>query len=165
MEMTNELNELYGKTANHISNMIPVDWEELYCMGVVTQDGASSAVFYFREEGQQEFIRSYDIAKTYDESEEMHNELKGELRAIVVEINECFEDHDQKLWDILTFKLNSEGAFNIDFEYDSTNNDRGPLERELIWAYENFGYIPPSNYFKKLLDKHIQAGNLKPKGD
>jgi len=162
MEMTDKLSKLYGKMANHINNMIPVDWEELYCLGEVGQvDGFSTVVFYFKEQGKEEFIRSYELAERYNESDEMHVNWKDELRVMVVEINQCFKDYEQEPWDRLTLKLDSTGAFNIDFEYDTLNaNSGGPSAREVIWAYENFGYVAQGPYFKKLLDKHIQAGNV-----
>ena len=163
MDITDKLNELYGKMANHINNMIPVDWEELYCMGEVAQeDGSNSVVFYFKEKDGEDFIRSYDIARIYNESEEMHKNWKSELRSMIVEINQCFKDYEQEPWDRLTLKLDSTGAFNIDFEYDvTTGTFGGPVEREVVWAYENFGYVFSSPYHKKLLDKHIRAGNVK----
>lgn len=141
--MTDKLSKLYGKMANHINNMIPVDWEELYCMGEVSEKyGMNTVVFYFKEQGKEDFVRSYDIAKIYNESDEIHVNWKAELRTIAVEMNQCFKEYEQELWDRFTLTLDSTGAFNIDFEYDIINENSGsPLEREVIWAYENLGYV------------------------
>lgn len=37
-----------------------------------------------------------------------------------------------------------------------SSNDRGPMEREVIWAYNTFGNIPKEGtYMKKVLDAYL----------
>jgi len=156
--MENRLQQLYGKLANHISDMIPIKWWELNFLGDMGKGEMLSAVFYFKETEDGEFIRSFDIPERYNVSEEIFNQLQSDIYLILLELYQCFKDEKQELWDQITLKLNSNGKFKVDFNYDiiAEDEETDSLERDLIWAYKTCGYTSKSDYLNKIIEDYIQ---------
>ncbi|AIQ11342.1 immunity protein YezG family protein [Paenibacillus durus] len=157
--MDNQLAELYKKIANKINSMIPIDWIELYYLGEVEKGKMSwSSVFYFVESGSTYFIKSHEIPTKYGVSQQIYDELLSELDELLLNLYNCFQQNDQQLWEQVSLMLSSDGKFNIDFLYDIMNeDDGGQLKREIVWAYETFGFIPNDGiYSRKVFDKYIK---------
>jgi len=157
--MENQLQALYGKLANHISSMIPIDWTEVYFLGDMGRGEMITAIFFFKGLGDEEFVRSPDIPERYNVSKDIYNELRYDVYSMLQEMQQCFKDDEQELWDQITLKLNSDGKFKVDFHYGviTDDEDDSPLKRELIWAYETFGDIPEDSYLRKIVEEHIQG--------
>lgn len=156
--MEQELGELYNELAQKIISMIPVEWNKIYYLGEVEKKQMSwSSVFYFEETSSKKFIKSHNIPDRYKVSQQIYDELLVELNSILLKINTCFEKNDQPLWDQVSFSLNSDGKFNVDFLYDKiSDNDGGQAKREAIWAYNSFGFKPKEGTFtRKLLDSYL----------
>ena len=162
--MENKLQALYGKLANHISGMIPTEWSELYFLGDMGREGKMiTAVFYFKERKSGKFIRSFNIFEMYNISEDIFDQLYDELDSMLLEIYQCFKDNDQELWQQITLKLSSDGKLKVDFHYDVITDDVDDdhLRRELLWAYNNFGYLSDSSYLREIVEDYIQGKESK----
>lgn len=115
-----KLDELYTELVNIISEMIPTNWEKIYYLGEVEKDKLSwNSIFYFINESG-EIVRSLDIPDKYNISEEEYFELEEEYQMIMLEIYDCFCSNNQELWNQISFSLNSEGEFEVKFNYDSS---------------------------------------------
>lgn len=156
--MENQLAELYNKIANKINSMIPTKWDELYYLGEVEKGKRSwSSVFYFIESAHGEFIKAHDIPSRSGVSQQIYDELLSELNELLLQLYNCFEQNEQEVWEQVSFKLSSKGNFNVDFFYDVMNENDGGQAKEIIWAYETFGFLPKKgNLYKRLLDKYIK---------
>lgn len=156
--MEQELGVLYNELAQKIISMIPVEWNEIYYLGEVEKKQMSwSSVFYFEETSSKKFVKSHNIPDVYNVSQQIYDELLVELNSILLNIYTCFEENEQPLWDQLSFYLNSDGKFNVDFLYDKiSDDDGGQAKREVIWAYNSFGFKPKEGTFtRKLLDSYL----------
>lgn len=156
--METKLGELYKKLAQSISVMIPVKWDHLYYLGEVEKDKLSwSSVFYFAEiSNRSKYIMSHDIPQRYSVSKAVYKDLLTELDCSLLNIYDCFNQYEHELWEQVSFSLKNNGEFNIDFKYDVMNAQNGSqFKREIIWAYETFGYTPTGRYSENILNEYI----------
>lgn len=163
VKMEQELDILYNELAQKIVSMIPVDWSNIYYLGEVENNQMSwSSVFYFKETSSNKFIKSHSIPETYKVSEQIYDELLAKLNSTLLSVYRCFGENNQPLWDQLTLSLNSDGKFNIDFLYDKIKDyDNGQVGREIIWAYDTFGFKPKEGtYTRKLLDSYLNSNDI-----
>lgn len=157
--MEKQLAEIYNKLASKIVSMIPVKWNKLYYLGEVENNKLSwSSVFYFDSVVDNKIIKSHSISEKYSVSEEIYEELLNEVDEFLLELYDCFQENKQELWSQVSLSLDKTGKFNIDYLYDVINDDGGQVKRELVWAYETFGFIPKEgSYTRKILDKYISG--------
>ncbi|MGX7417239.1 immunity protein YezG family protein [Carnobacterium gallinarum] len=156
--MENKLGELYSELAQKIISMIPINWDRIYYLGEVEKEQLSwSSVFYFEETDSKIFVKSHNIPEKYSVSQQIYDELLVELNSLLLKIYRCFEENDQPVWDQLDFSLTSNGKFNVNFLYDKiSENDSGQAKREIIWAYNSFGFKPKEGTFtRKLLNSYL----------
>ncbi|MDD3403589.1 MAG: DUF600 family protein [Hespellia sp.] len=73
------------------------------------------------------------------------------------EIYKCFIENKQDMWEQLSFLLNSNGNLDVNYIYGKiSDSNYSQVEREIIWAYEAFGFIPEKgSYTRKLLDNYL----------
>ncbi|MDR0444206.1 MAG: DUF600 family protein [Treponema sp.] len=153
--MEAKLHEMYGKIANHLNEMVPVEWDKIYLLGEVEKDQASwSAIFYCVESESGEIKRGPELMKEH-EVQECHA-LDRKLFRMILELNNCFKEAGQELWEQVSFTLENSGKFDVQYFYDVVHeNDGGELPREVVWAHKTFGFNPPEgNYLRELLDKY-----------
>jgi uncharacterized protein (TIGR01741 family) len=157
-KMENELRELYNKMAKQLSLMVPTEWEKIFLLGEVEKDQLSySVTFYFIEKTSKDIVRCIDIPDIYNVSEERYDELDDELSGLILALNDCFKNNGQELWEQVILVIDCDGNFNVDFRYD-VMVDTDPLEREIIWAYDTFGYVPKEGtYPREELDKYLSS--------
>lgn len=156
--MKNELGELYSELAQKIISMIPVNWDRIYYLGEVEKEQLSwSSVFYFEETDSKIFVKSHNIPEKYSVSQQIYDELLVELNSLLLKIYKCFEENDKPVWDQFDFSLTSDGKISVNFLYDKiSENDGGQAKREIIWAYNSFGFKPKEGTFtRKLLDSYL----------
>lgn len=154
-----ELDELYMKIGKHIISMIPVQWSQIYYLGEIEKGKVSmSSVFYFKELKNGNIVKSHNIPEIYGVSQTIYNELLSELNILLLDLYSCFEKNSQPLWEQMSFSINADGKFNVEFYYDIMNeNDGGQVQREVVWAYKTFGLLPKNgSYTRKILDKYLQ---------
>lgn len=157
--MENELAKLYNKLADQIAEMIPAEWDDTYYLGEVEKEKKSwSSVFYFTDIKRAQKIDANSIPGIYKVSEDIYVELLLQLNKTLLEIYDCFIENGQEPWEQLSFYFNKSGKFKVKFFYDVMNEeDGGQFVREIVWAYNTFGYIPAEGtYAKKILDKYLK---------
>lgn len=156
--MEENVNDFYTKIANHISSMIPTEWEKFYYLGEVEKEKLSwSSVFYFIDEKTKEIVKSHSIPETYNVPQEIYQQLLEELNEMTLSMYDDFVKDEQEPWEQVSLSVDNKGAFNVDYFYDtiSGKND-SQAKREVIWAYNTFGLLPKEgSYTRKLLDKYL----------
>ncbi|MDR2889379.1 MAG: antitoxin YezG family protein [Lachnospiraceae bacterium] len=157
--MEGQLNQLYNKIANQVISMIPTDWEKIYFLGEVEKEQSSvSSIFYFLDSATNQMVRCHSIPDIYNVSEEIFDDMASELIYMVLELNNCFKENEQELWEQVVLMVEKDGTFSVDFNYDvmDKDDDGGQLYREVIWAYKTCGYVPAEgSYHKEVLDKYL----------
>ncbi|WP_149024613.1 TIGR01741 family protein, partial [Shigella flexneri] len=70
MGFEGKLSEIYNKIANEIDGMIPVEWEKVYAIAYVDDEGGE-VVFNYTKPGSDELNYYTDISRDYNISEEI----------------------------------------------------------------------------------------------
>jgi uncharacterized protein (TIGR01741 family) len=154
--MENKLSEIYNSLASEIASVIPVKWKKFYYLGEMENEKLSwSSVFYFESNG--EIVKSHSIPEKYNVSEEIYEELFDRVNELLLQLYECFQKNEQLLWDQVSLFVDCEGSFDINYLYDViSENDGGQVKREVVWAYETFGFTPKEGtHTRRILDKYI----------
>ncbi len=149
--MINEeiLVEHYTNIAQAIDNMIPWDWKEVVLYG---EEEASIVDFYYIPEGFKEYKFCDTIDMEYEDENFDYQQLREELEEAVenlwLEFEKAgveFEKAGVEPWNSMTFKLNSDFQFSIDYSYEELDNTSW-YEREAYWAYKTLGIVPDDEY-------------------
>lgn len=151
-----ELDKLYYKLVNKIVSIIPTEWDEFYYLGEVEENKKSySSVFYYKDSKTNEFVKSHKIPELYNIDFSYSQELMG-VCSVLLEIYDCFLQHEQKVWEQLKLSVTNTGTFNVDFVYGQMKkSNMGQVGREVIWAYETFGLEPKEGtYMRGILDNY-----------
>lgn len=146
MEFEEKLNKMYQEIANHIKDMIPTEWEQVYTMAYIDEEG-SEVFFNYTKPGSNDLHYYTDIPKDYNVSEEIFDELSDELYDLFERLRGIFKEDNQESWTSCEFDFNNEGKLNVSFDYiDWKNSEFGPLAKENYYEYKKFGMIPEYEY-------------------
>ena len=75
----------------------------------------------------------------------------------LLEIYDCFIENGQEPWEQLSLYFNETGEFKIEFFYDVMENSKGAFQREIVWAYQTFEYMPEEgSYEKQILEEYLK---------
>lgn len=147
-----KLNEIYNKIADTLNEMIPELWGKIYMYGEVSE-GAKEVYFYYYPEGSSKPVYSQDITKLFNISKtEYYNELL-QLIDNITELWEEFKSTDLEPWTNLTFVLENNGEFNIDYDYTDLS-EADPIEQHTVWEYKYLNIVPEDARYKKFIDKY-----------
>lgn len=91
MTFEEKLNEMYNEIANKISGMIPVEWEKVYTMAYIDDEGGE-VFYYYTEPGSTELyyytsvLNKYDILESefMDSAYELYKQFQN-LRELFIE--------------------------------------------------------------------------------
>ena len=142
MAFEENLNKMYQEIANHINEMIPTEWEQIYTMAYIDEEGGE--VFFNYTKLDSDNLHYYtDIPKDYNVSEKIFSKLSFTLYKLFKSLRELFIENNQEPWTSCEFDFNNEGKLNVTFDYiDWKNSEFGPLARENYYEYRKFGIIP-----------------------
>ncbi|MCG1980762.1 TIGR01741 family protein [Staphylococcus epidermidis] len=141
-----KLNEMYQEIANHINDMIPTEWEQVYTMAYI-DEGGGEVFFNYTTPGSDDLHYYTDIPKDYNVSERIFDELSDELYENFESLRELFIENNQEPWTSCEFDFTNEGKLNVSFDYiDWKNSEFGPLAREYYYEYKKFGILPEKEY-------------------
>lgn len=152
------LSPLYPKLVRQVVSMTPVEWDILYYLGEVEPGKASySSVFYIRESKTGNIVRSNDFPKIYGVPKGNYMTQWVQLNDILLEIYQCFLNCGHNPWEQLSLTLEKSGKFNAHFNYNNVHaGSNGQLSREVLWAYQTFGYMPEEgSWMRKQLDEQL----------
>ena len=143
----------YGEIANKLDEMIPVEWTKIAMLAIDT--GVSSAVYFYFYTTDGKAHYSNAIPDEYEVMQGTYNELVSVLRNINSNFREEFVKAGVDPWESMTFILNADWSFNIDYSYE-TNIEIGKFERRVIWAYEELGIYPEDEFEKGILEEYLE---------
>ena len=116
MGFEEKLNEMYQEIANHINDMIPTEWEQVYTMAYIDEEGGE--VFFNYTKLDSDNLHYYtDIPKDYNVSEKMFSKLSFTLYKLFKRLRELFIENNQELWTSCEFDFTKEGKLNVSFDY------------------------------------------------
>ncbi|HDD0308362.1 TPA: TIGR01741 family protein [Staphylococcus aureus] len=145
MTFEEKLSEMYNKIANEISGMIPVEWEKVYTIAYVDDEGGE-VVFNYTKPGSDELNYYTYIPREYNVSEKVFYDLWTDLYRLFKKLRDLFKE-DLEPWTSCEFDFTSEGKLNVSFDYiDWVNSEFGPMGREDYYMYKKFGIWPEKEY-------------------
>lgn len=152
---TQKIAPYYNEIANLLDETIPAEWSEIV-MYSDQSETSFNAFFYYKRPGEDDYIEGAGIPTDYSVSEKIYLNQICKLASTVRSLWKEFIQCGEKPWVIMVFRLNSDFKCNADFRYE-IDNEIGPMEQEVRWAYDELGYIPPEGSFSKfLLEKYLE---------
>ncbi|SCU47027.1 TIGR01741 family protein [Staphylococcus aureus] len=146
MTFEEKLSQMYNEIANEISGMIPVEWEKVYTIAYLDDEGGE-VVFNYTKPGSDELNYYTDISRDYNISEEIFDDLWMNLYYLFMNLRDLFKKEDLEPWTSCEFDFTREGKLNVSFDYiDWINTDFDQLGRENYYMYKKFGVIPEMEY-------------------
>ncbi|SCU08003.1 Uncharacterized conserved protein [Staphylococcus aureus] len=145
MTFEEKLSQMYNEIANEISEMIPVEWEKVYTIAYVDDEGGE-VVFNYTKPGSDELNYYTYIPREYNVSEKVFYDLWTDLYRVFKKLRDLFKE-DLEPWTSCEFDFTSEGKLNVSFDYiDWVNSEFGPMGREDYYMYKKFGIWPEKEY-------------------
>ncbi|HFH2045644.1 TPA: TIGR01741 family protein [Staphylococcus aureus] len=140
-----KLSQMYNKIANEISGMIPVEWEKVYTIAYVDDEGGE-VVFNYTKPGSDELNYYTYIPREYNVSEKVFYDLWTDLYRLFKKLRDLFKE-DLEPWTSCEFDFTRDGKLNVSFDYiDWMNSEFGPMGRENYYMYKKFGIWPEKEY-------------------
>ncbi|HDD1102411.1 TPA: TIGR01741 family protein [Staphylococcus aureus] len=145
MTFEEKLSQMYNEIANEISEMIPVEWDKVYTIAYVDDEGGE-VVFNYTKPGSDELNYYTYIPREYNVSEKVFYDLWTDLYRLFKKLRDLFKE-DLEPWTSCEFDFTSEGKLNVSFDYiDWVNSEFGPMGREDYYMYKKFGIWPEKEY-------------------
>ena len=143
----------YEEIANKLDEMSPVEWTKIAMLAEDLGTSCAAGVYFFTKDNK--IYYNHNIPEDFNVSEEIYNEILHELWNINRSLREEFVKAGVDPWESMTFILNADWSFNIDYSYE-TNIEIGKFERRVIWAYEELGIIPEEEFSKSILEEYLE---------
>lgn len=151
-----KLNDIYYKIADTLDEIIPESWDKIYMYGEVLKGAKEAYFYYYPSEGNNQIVYSQDIPKKFNISKTEYYKLLLQLVDNITELWTEFKNNELEPWTNLTFILESNGEFNIDYDYTDLS-EANPIERHIIWKYKYLNIIPEDERYKKFVDEYIKS--------
>ncbi|HDG9722545.1 TPA: TIGR01741 family protein [Staphylococcus aureus] len=146
MTFEEKLNEMYNEIANKISGMIPVEWEKVYTMAYIDDEGGE-VFYYYTEPGSTELYYYTSVLNKYDILESEFMDSVYELYKQFQNLRELFIEEGLEPWTSCEFDFTREGELKVSFDYiDWINTEFDQLGRQNYYMYKKFGVIPEMEY-------------------
>ncbi|MFO8517584.1 TIGR01741 family protein [Staphylococcus aureus] len=146
MTFEEKLSQMYNEIANEISGMIPVEWEKVYTIAYLDDEGGE-VVFNYTKPGSDELNYYTDISRDYNISEEIFDDLWMNLYYLFMNLRDLFKKEDLEPWTSCEFDFTREGNLKVSFDYiDWIKLGFGPSGKENYYMYKKFGVLPEMEY-------------------
>ncbi|HCZ2011003.1 Uncharacterized conserved protein [Staphylococcus aureus] len=146
MTFEEKLSQMYNEIANEISSMIPVEWEKVYTMAYIDDEGGE-VFYYYTEPGSNELYYYTSLLNKYDISESEFMDSAYELYKQFQKLRNIFKEEGHEPLTSCEFDFTKEGELKVSFDYiDWINTEFDQLGRENYYMYKKFGVIPEMKY-------------------
>ncbi|HHO7083161.1 TPA: TIGR01741 family protein [Staphylococcus aureus] len=136
MTFEEKLSQMYNEIANEISSMIPVEWEKVYTIAYVDDEGGE-VVFNYTKPGSEDLNYYTYIPREYNVSEKVFYDLWTDLYRLFKKLRNAFKEEDLEPWTSCEFDFTREGNLKVSFDQ---------LGRENYYMYKKFGVLPEMEY-------------------
>ncbi|UFO78831.1 TIGR01741 family protein [Staphylococcus aureus] len=119
-----KLSQMYNEIANEISGMIPVEWEKVYTIAYVDDEGGE-VVFNYTKPGSDELNYYTYIPREYNVSEKVFYDLWTDLYRLFKKLRNAFkEDLIPVEWEkVYTMAYIDDGGGEVFFNYTKPGSD------------------------------------------
>ncbi|EOD8082657.1 antitoxin YezG family protein [Staphylococcus aureus] len=146
MTFEEKLSQMYNEIANEISGMIPVEWEKVYTIAYVDDEGGE-VVFNYTKPGSEGLNYYSDIPKDCNVSKDIFKNSWFKVYRMFDELRETFKKEDLEPWTSCEFDFTRKGNLKVSFDYiDWIKLGFGPSGKENYYMYKKFGILPDMEY-------------------
>ncbi|SHC32154.1 Putative cytosolic protein [Staphylococcus aureus] len=146
MTFEEKLSEIYDKIANEISGILPVEWEQVFTIAYVDDEGGE-VVFNYTKPNSDDLNYYTYIPREYNISEKVFYDLWTDLYILFKKLRNAFKEEDLEPWTSCEFDFTRDGKLNVSFDYiDWVILGFGPLAKENYYMYKKFGVMPEMKY-------------------
>ena len=139
----------YSNIAKILDEMVPWEWDNI---ALYAEARAMIVDFYYMLKGETTYEFCDTIDRKYRNGKYNYNKLRKKLEKSIKKLWLEFKNSDEEAWTSMTFKINSDFEFSIDFNYDELPMDVNWAERQDYWAYKTLGIIYEEEYKFDVLD-------------
>ncbi|SUK65566.1 Uncharacterized conserved protein [Staphylococcus aureus] len=148
-----KLSQMYNEIANEIGSMIPVEWEKVYAIAYVDDQGGE-VIFNYTKPGSDELNYYTYIPREYNVSEKVFYDLWTDLYRLFKKLRNAFKEEGLEPWTSCEFDFTRDGKLNVSFDYiDWANSEFGSMGREHYYMYKKFGIWPEKEYAINWVEK------------
>ncbi|SUJ14147.1 TIGR01741 family protein [Staphylococcus aureus] len=141
-----KLSQMYNEIANEIGSMIPVEWEKVYAIAYVDDQGGE-VIFNYTKPGSDELNYYTYIPREYNVSEKVFDDLWMNLYYLFMNLRDLFIEEGLEPWTSCEFDFTREGDLKVSFDYiDWIKLGFGPSGKENYYMYKKFGVLPEMEY-------------------
>ncbi|HHM3017266.1 TPA: antitoxin YezG family protein [Staphylococcus aureus] len=146
MTFEEKLSQMYNEIANEISGMIPVEWEKVYTIAYVDDEGGE-VVFNYTKPGSEDLNYYSDIPKDCNVSKDIFKNSWFKVYRMFDELRETFKKEDLEPWTSCEFDFTRKGNLKVSFDYiDWIKLGFVPSGKENYYMYKKFGILPDMEY-------------------
>jgi len=114
---TDSTKSIYQEIATTINDLIPEKWSKVFLYVEGWEDFSTEYFYYYPEDGGAPLL-SYNIPDQFGLDNEEFEDRESELAELVLSLQDVFKEQGQEPWTNLTFILNSDGKFNVEYGYE-----------------------------------------------
>ncbi|WP_336511071.1 immunity protein YezG family protein [Bhargavaea massiliensis] len=129
--MNDRIANFYQEIAETLNDLIPEKWVNvhLYAEG---WEGYSTEYFYYKPATGETPVLSYDIPERFTLDEEDFEDKEDKLRKLALSLQQMFIEQGQEPWSNMTFILERNGKFHIEYGYEGMS-EVDPGEQREAW--------------------------------
>ncbi|OMI28476.1 cytoplasmic protein [Bacillus haynesii] len=151
----NKLNTIYQEIAETVVETIPEEWSKVLIYGEILED-VQKGFFYYYPEGNDSPVYCHNIPEFFSIEKEDYRNLWRQLINNLEKLWYEFKNSDQKTWTSLTMIIQSDGEFNIDYDYEDLS-DADDYERRIVWEHKYLGLWPEDEDDKEVLEQYLES--------
>jgi uncharacterized protein (TIGR01741 family) len=152
---TQNIEKYYTKIAEKIDCIIHEEWSKVYIYSEVLKDVVKVYFYYFSKNDDSQPIYSQNMPELFGIDENEFDMSLLHLADCFRELWQEFINNEQEPWTNITFILESNGKFKIDYDYTDLS-EASPREQHIIWKYKYLGIMPKNEYGKKVIEEYIR---------
>jgi hypothetical protein len=122
---------LLQKIGNQLNSLIPIKWSKILLYTEI-QPGVVSYYYCFHKLDNRELVQYEDIVRKYEVNRNKRILMESELTELITKLNDEFANNNQERWTTMTFILQNDGKFIIDYGYEDLNNT-SEITRRKTW--------------------------------
>lgn len=150
-----DLKEYKTKIAYTVDELIPCEWNNFAVYAEVSEENNFVTFYVEHEEGA--IYRWSELPEEYFGMDmNRFGELLNELEKINYEFWNACKDDEELRWNSYSFKLNSEWECTMEYETE-IDETISQYEREIRWAYDEFGVIPDFQNERNILKNYLKS--------
>ncbi|SEJ53374.1 Protein of unknown function, DUF600 [Bhargavaea ginsengi] len=123
--------EIFQEIVHGLHDLIPEEWSKVF-LYVEGWEDFSTAYFYYDPADGRAPVLSHHIPNHFDLDEEEFGDRESELAEQVLSLQNVFKDQGLQPWTSLTFILECNGQFHVEYEYEDLR-DVDMVEQHEAW--------------------------------